>query len=133
MIAKNAAQQYQQNAHQGAEQHANPHRIVQMLMQGVIDKVSLAKGFMQHDKVSDKCANISVAISILDGLQSSLDISQGDIATNLNELYEYMMQRLLHANLNNDVSALDEVLNLMKEIKEGWDGIGEQANEKGTP
>lgn len=124
-----AIQQYKQINNQASVEDANAHKLIAMLINGAIDKVSMAKGFMQRDEVSKKGESISLAITIIDGLQSSLDLSQGEIAENLFRLYQYMMEVLLQANLKDNIQQLDEVLGLLQSIKEGWDGIEQQANE----
>ena len=48
----------------------------------------------------------------------------GEVATNLNNLYDYMMRTLLRANAGNDGELVDEVVSLLVEIKTGWDEIG---------
>ena len=69
---------------------------------------------------------ISKAITIInDGLRASLDLKVGGpLAQNLYALYEYMGNRLLFANLKNDVAALDEVKHLLANLKEAWEAIG---------
>lgn len=123
---RGALDEYKKSARTGVEE-ATPHRLIQMLMDGVLDKVSAAKGFMQQegaDAIAAKGEQISWAISIVDGLKVSLDKSAGgDIAANLESLYVYMSKCLLEANLHNDEKKLDEVIDLMKTIKEGWDQI----------
>jgi len=79
---------------------------------------------MEKNEPAKKGENISVAISILDGLRISLDKSAGgEIAQNLDDLYDYMGRVLLKANLKNDPSLLDEVAGLLNEIKSAWDAI----------
>ncbi len=103
---------------------ATPHRLIQMLMEGALEKIAGAKGAMGRGDVPAKGAQISWAISIIDGLRMSLDMEAGgDIADNLNRLYDYMTRRLLEANLKNEAAYLDEVANLLKEIKSAWDSI----------
>ncbi len=64
---------------------------------------------------------------ILNGLRASLNLEEGgNLAQNLYALYDYMARRLLHANLNNDSAALDEVLNLLSEIHGAWVSIGDE-------
>lgn len=105
---------------------ASPHRLVQMLMDGAIEKINFAKGHMEHGNVAEKGRHISWAISIIDGLRASIDKdSGGEIAQNLDDLYDYMSRRLLQSNIDNDVSILNEVANLMREIKGAWDVIPE--------
>lgn len=103
---------------------ASPHRLVQMLLEGALGRVAAAKGFMETRRISEKCTQISQAIAIVDGLRVSLDMDKGgEIAANLNALYDYIMRRLAEANARNDVAVLDEVANLLREIKAGWDSI----------
>jgi flagellar protein FliS len=95
-----------------------------MLMEGALEKIALAKGNMTNNEIANKGENISKAIAIIGGLQSSLDKDAGgEIAENLNSLYDYMSNRLVIANLRDDENILDEIAGLMVEIKMGWDGI----------
>ena len=106
--------------------YADPHRLIQMLMEGALDKIAIAKGCIERDDVAGKGSHISWAISIIDGLRMSLDKSAGgEIANNLDDLYDYMGRRLLQANIKADVSMLEEVSSLIREIKSAWDVIPE--------
>ena len=119
-----ALKQYGQVSAHGGVMDASPHRLIQMLMEGAITRVLSARGHMERGKTADKGSQISMAISIIDGLRLSLDRERGgEIATNLEGLYEYMGRRLLEANLNNDLVILDEVLGILREIKGAWDQI----------
>ena len=103
---------------------ASPHRLVQMLLDGALGKIAVVKGLMMRNDVGKKGEVIGQAISIIGGLRSSLDMEAGgDIATNLDDLYEYMERQLIKANINNDIALLDEVVILLREIKEAWDSI----------
>ena len=124
MNAVSAMKQYQQVSVHSGIMDASPHRLVQILMEGALEKIALAKGNMANNNVASKGENISKAIAIVGGLQASLDYdSGGEIAENLGNLYDYMSRRLVVANLRNDESILDEVASLIVEIKMGWDGI----------
>ncbi len=106
---------------------ATPHRLIQMLMSGALQKIAIAREAIERQDAALKGQQISWAISIIDGLRVSLDKSiPGGVAENLDDLYEYMNRRLFEANLRNDTSYLDEVTGLMQEIKEGWDAIPEE-------
>ncbi|MGD8783287.1 MAG: flagellar export chaperone FliS [Thioalkalispiraceae bacterium] len=114
----------------GVEQ-ASPHRLIQMLMDGAIEKVAMAKGFMARNETALKGSHISWAISIIEGLRASLDKSAGgDIADNLDDLYDYMIRRLIRSNAENDEDILDEVLSLLRSVKGAWDDIPSMANHK---
>ena len=121
---RNALQQYNQVGVQSGVENADPHRLVQMLMEGVLSKIASANGYMQRGEPSEKGRHISSAISIIEGLRASLELkSGGTIAENLDGLYEHMTRRLFEANTRSDPAILDEVYNLMHEIKQGWDAI----------
>ncbi|MCC6207692.1 MAG: flagellar export chaperone FliS [Gammaproteobacteria bacterium] len=116
--------QYQNAGLKGAVEDATPHRLIQMLIDGALDKIAAARGFMERGDIAQKGAHISWAVSIIDGLRISLDKSVGgEVAQNLDDLYNYMMARLTEANLKNDASYLNEVAGLLRQIKEGWDAI----------
>ena len=103
---------------------ADPHRLIQMLMEGALDKIAIAKGCLERNDIAGKGSHISWAISIIDGLRMSLDkTAGGDIAQNLDDLYDYMGRRLLQANIKSDPAMLDEVASLIREIKSAWDAI----------
>jgi len=125
---RNAMDQYSQNAIQARIESASPHRLIQMLLEGALDKIAAAKGHMERGEIQLKGAQIGSAISILEGLKSSLDMEKGgEIAQNLEDLYGYIERRLIEANSINDTSLLDEVSDLLKQIKEAWDAIADQA------
>ena len=124
MNAMLAVKQYQQVSVNSAAMGASPHRLVQMLMEGALERIVLAKASMKRNEIAMKGQSIGVAINIVGGLQGSLNQEAGGkIAENLSNLYDYMVSRLLVANSQNDESILDEVSGLMIEIKMGWDAM----------
>jgi flagellar protein FliS len=105
---------------------ASPHRLIQMLLEGALTRIAGAQGYMRRREVAAKGEQISQAISIIDGLRGSLDREKGsEIADNLDGLYDYMMRRLVQANMSDDLGILDEVRALLRQVKEAWDGIAE--------
>lgn len=104
---------------------ADPHKLILLLYQGALLAISSARNQMLRKDVAGKGKSISHAIMIIDeGLKSSLDMNAGgELAQNLSDLYEYMNQRLLYANLKNDVAALNEVSGLLFELKGAWEQI----------
>lgn len=104
---------------------ADPHKLISMLYQGALLAIANAKNGILRKDIPAKGAAISKAISIIDeGLNASLDKKVGgELAQNLSSLYEYMGRRLLAANLNNDIAALDEVARLLNDLKGAWDSI----------
>lgn len=104
---------------------ADPHRLISMLYQGALAAIVNAKNGIINNDVPAKCSAISKAIAIIDeGLNASLDKSiGGELVQNLSSLYEYMIMRLLTANLKNDMGALDEVNRLLSDLKGAWESI----------
>jgi len=126
-----AMNQYAQVGNQSTAAFANPHRLIQMLMEGALEKISKAKGYLKNGDIAKKGEHISWAISIIEGLRVSLDHSQGgQISENLEALYVYMNSRLTQANLKNSVDMLDEVSGLLVDIKSGWDAIPQDVIEQ---
>lgn len=105
---------------------ANPHRLILMLFDGVLTALAAAKGQMQRQQTGEKGVMLSKAISILEeGLRLSLDkTAGGELAEQLDALYEYMSHRLLMANISNDVAAIDEVAGLLTLLRDSWLQIG---------
>lgn len=104
---------------------ADPHKLVLMLYQGALLAIASAKNQMLRGETAAKGASISKSIMIIDeGLKFSLNMEVGGaLSQNLADLYDYMNQRLLQANLNNDPAMLDEVSKLLSELKGAWESI----------
>ncbi len=123
-----ATQQYQQIGNQTGVMNADAHRLTQMLFESALKRIALAKGQMQRKDVAGKGENISKAISVVEALRGSLDMDKGEeLAANLDALYLYISQQLLKANIANDEAMLEEVSELLRTVKSGWDGIREEA------
>lgn len=119
-------QKYGEVGAQTGVAYASPHRLIQMLLDGALDKIALARGYMLRGDIAQKGSHISWAISIVEGLRMSLDQQAGgEVAQNLGALYDYMERRLLEANLKNDPEVLNEVSGLLHQIKGAWDAISE--------
>lgn len=103
---------------------ASPHRVIQMLFEGALSNIARSRYFIEQGDTANKGLHIGKAISIINGLDSSLHMEAGgETASNLKSLYEFMIRELTQANLNNNLAALDEVSGLLRTIKEGWDAI----------
>ena len=110
---------------------ADPHQLVQMLLDGALGKIAVAIGLITRSETAQKGEIIGQAISIVGGLRSSLDMTNGgEIAANLDGLYVYIERRLLESNLNNDVAILDEVASLLREVKTAWESIPQESRSK---
>ncbi|MBU2887245.1 flagellar export chaperone FliS [Gilvimarinus agarilyticus] len=119
-----AAKQYQQVNVQSSVVDASPHRLVQMLFEGALQRIAEAKGAMLRSDIALRGEKISKAINIVQGLQGSLnDTEGGDLSASLDQLYDYIARRLIEANRQSDPAMLDECGRLLGEIKTAWDGI----------
>ncbi|WP_351011333.1 flagellar export chaperone FliS [Shewanella sp. S1-58-MNA-CIBAN-0166] len=109
---------------------ASPHRIIQMMFEGALQRIAQAKYAIQQKNPAQKGENIGKAVSIIAGLSGSLNMDAGaDVSANLDSLYEYMLRRLSEANVANDIEMLEEVSALLRTIKEGWDTIPQDMHE----
>lgn len=126
-----ALQQYRSIGVQGGVLDASPHQLISMLLGGVLDRVATAKGAIAREEIGRKGELLSSAIAIIDSLRASLDHEQGgDISNNLASLYDYIEQTLVQANMESDLTKLDEVSALLTEIKNGWDTIPQDIRQK---
>lgn len=129
MTYSNAAaiNQYSRVRTHGGVEAASSHQLTAMLFDGAINRIASARGHMERGEVAAKGECISRGIDIIGGLRSSLDLARGgELAERLDSLYDYMERRLLHANLRNDVQALDEVAELLRPISEAWAAIPQE-------
>lgn len=106
---------------------ASPHQLIVLLFDGALNAIRLAELHMQKGNIPDKGKAISKAINIIDnGLKSSLDLNQGgEIAENLDQLYQYISQQLVLANLHNDSKKLQTCFDLLDNIAQAWREIAE--------
>jgi flagellar protein FliS len=125
MNMNSAVKAYSNVAIESKAHSSDPHKLILMLYQGALLSIASAKNQMLRKEISAKGQSISQAISIInDGLKASLDLNVGgELAQNLSDLYSYMIQRLLVANLKNDTEILDEVSTLLLELRGAWESI----------
>lgn len=109
---------------------ADPHRVIQLLMNGLMERLAMAKGAIDRKDYEAKSVAISKAQAIINGLQDSIDITQGEISERLYTLYDYMKERVMDASINMDKQPLDEVASLMITIKIAWDKIPDEEKQK---
>jgi len=110
---------------------ASPHKLIVMLYDGALVSILNAIANLKSGNVAAKGAAISKAINIVDnGLRAALDKKVGgEIAQNLDALYEYISARLLKANLDNDPAILDEAHALLTDLRDAWNAIDPQAGQ----
>jgi flagellar protein FliS len=105
--------------------------LVILLIEGVLDRVKLAKAAIAQRDIAQKIKHINKALEIVsEGLRAHLDVAAGgEIAQNLDDLYAYCQVRLLHANSKNDVQALDEISSLFSPLLSAWAALRSGSND----
>ncbi len=125
-MAQRSIQQYRQNTVASLKE-ASPHAQVAAIFQHIVGNLVAASNAIDRKDVKQRGECISKAIRLIDVLKISLDLEKGgNIATNLDALYDYCTQKLIIGNIQSDKSHIDEVSGIIREIKEGWDGIPEE-------
>lgn len=103
---------------------ATPYKIVQMLLAGALERLAKARVAIEQENFPERGELLSATLMIVAELRMALDHEAGDeIAANLDNLYEFMMDEIVQANIHDDVEKLETVSRLLREIKEGWDAI----------
>jgi flagellar secretion chaperone FliS len=121
---RNPSALYRQTKAQGSVEGADRHQLIAMLLDGLVDRIHQAKGHIIHKDVPAKGQAFSKAIGILGELRRSLNHSVEPVLTGrLDALYDYIGRRLIHAQLYDDLRALDESERLIKPIREAWHAI----------
>ncbi len=106
---------------------ASPHRVIQMLMAGAIERLIQGKAAMQAGNIPVKGERLGKALDIVIGLRSCLSMDDGgDIARNLDQLYDFMIAQISEANHKNDPQKIDDVIDIIREIKSAWDQIPQE-------
>ena len=117
----NALKQYKNVGLAAAVQTASPRELIRMLLDGALTALATAKGSIERNDIQDRTQQLNKANDIILGLKDFLDLEQGgEIAANLDALYDYMVRSVMQANRNNDADKVQEVMSLLLEIKAGW-------------
>ena len=107
---------------------ADPLELVRLLYQSAIGSVREARRFLAEGKIAERSRAISKACEIVIELNTALDHARGgEISQRLASLYDYMLRRLLEANLQQNDGPLAEVLGLLSTLGEGWEGTRQTA------
>lgn len=100
-----------------------PYQVITLLLDGALERIDQAIRRVTEGEIDEAAMLVEKAIGIIGGLRNSLDLDQGDIATNLDALYDYILARLQAIDTETPLVTLDEVKNLLQEIDSGWKGI----------
>ena len=126
MYNKKGIQAYQKDSIKSDLASADPHRIIQLLMQGALEKLALGKGCIDRGDWEGKAKALTRAIEIINALRDALDRDANpELVDNLESLYDYMVLRINEASVNKDSAIIDQVMGLILQIKSAWDQISE--------
>lgn len=129
--SQEALKQYRQLGLETQINNASPHRLIQLLMEGALERLVAAQSAMERGDAATKGVLIGKTMGIISGLRSALDmnVQDTDLPENLDKLYDYMGRRLLEASTYNKVEMVVEVIELFRTLKSGWDGIESQVSQ----
>jgi flagellar protein FliS len=134
---RSAVNAYAQVGVETGAMSASPHQLIVMLYDGARAAIARAKFHMEAGDIAGKGNAISKSIDIIDnGLRAVLDHNAGgEIAADLERLYDYMSRQLMLANLRNDKALLDQVDGLLQNLASAWAQVGNPAanSEQGVP
>jgi flagellar protein FliS len=123
-INLNAMKQYKSVDLRATVATASPKELISMLVDGALMAMAKAKGAIERKDISMRTEQLNKANDIILGLKDFLDHEKGgEVASNLDALYDYMVRTLMQANRGNDAVKVQEVMNLMLQIKSGWNAM----------
>ena len=124
MNANTGLNEYVVTKNESALTDATPHKLIGMLFDGALESIAKASGAITSGDIAAKGEAIGKAMTIVENLRTMLDLEQGgEIAANLEQIYDYIGRRLLQASSSKDAGLLKEVAVLLREVKDGWDSI----------
>ena len=113
---------------------ADPHRLVLMLMDGVMERLAVARACIERGEIGKKAKLLHSCVTLLGELRASLNMHKGgELARNLGELYDYMMRQLLRANLESNAEFIKEVSSLLGEVRGAWTAIAPEVRNMSAP
>jgi len=120
-LKKQFVQTYANNYVETAVSEATPHKLIEMLYDGVIKNLNLAKVFIDQLNYEKKAEHVNKALAILNSLRAGVDQERGgEVAENLYDLYDYCYRTLFAASSKNDPAGVSEVLELIETVSSGW-------------
>lgn len=113
---------------------ADPLRLVVLLYEGILKHVGGAIHSVRSNEIEARCNHINRALAMISELQATLNREKGgDVAKNLDTLYNYWRKRLLEANFQISAEPLEEVQRLVSELWSAWNEAANRTNTKSAP
>lgn len=137
MYNNEALAEYNQVGTYASAAYADPHQLIMMLYDGAINRLAKAGFALEHGSSAEANKLVADVVSIIEGLRECLDSNQGgELATNLGDLYQYMVGRLLRANFEESEDRgkiFVEVSGLLQDLREAWASIPVADRNKPSP
>ena len=129
MFRRSPLEQYGRAKHDAQAEFASAHQKTLMLFDGAITFTGVALQAIVRSDYELKGNMISKSIAVINGLKDCLDLTHGELPSNLHDLYEYMVEKLFKANLTADVEAIEEVQSLLRTVRESWAQIPSEVHQ----
>ena len=120
MFRRSPLEQYGRAKHDAQAEFASAHEKTLMLFDGAITFTGVSLQAIARSDYELKGKMISKSIAVINGLKDCLDLTQGELPSNLFDLYEYMVEKLFKANLAADMGAIEEVQSLLRTVRDSW-------------
>ncbi|WP_406666981.1 flagellar export chaperone FliS [Gallaecimonas sp. GXIMD1310] len=123
--------------YQGADKNArlleaDPHQIILMLMDGVLERMAIAKGCIERNDIQGKSNAINRTVSLISGLQGSLDFdAEPEVSQSFDNFYDLMTRRLIEASASRDVAIINELIDLFVPLRDAWRDMPEDKKAEG--
>lgn len=131
MYEKKGIHAYKKDSLKSDLASADPHRVIQLLMQGALERLALGKGCIARANWEGKAAALTSAVEIINSLRDALDRDVNpELVDNLESLYDYMTAQITEASVKKDTAILDHVMGLILQIKGAWDQISDMDKQK---
>jgi flagellar secretion chaperone FliS len=102
---------------------ASPEQLVVMLYDGAIRSLRQSAEAMRRGDRERSRNRMRAGEAIIDELNASLDMEQGQLSSRLRSIYLYCKRLLILANVETDAASIDVVVRLLSELREAWAGI----------
>lgn len=118
---KHFADKYANNFVETSVTEATPHKLVEMLYQGVLRHAKVAKVFIESKNYEKKAFHINKALAIVAGLKSGVNLEMNEeVAGNFYDLYDFCYRSLFEASRNNDVTKIQDVIDIIQDLSDAW-------------
>jgi flagellar protein FliS len=98
-----------------------------VLFDGLLDELARAHGHIEGKRYEQKGRSLEKCLNILNGLNSALDYDNGgEVVQGLSRVYDYCIYRLSDVSVTLSTEGIEEVVKLLKVLREGWDGVNAQ-------